>query len=167
MSRYFERGGDCSSDAPFSNFECVCVLKNVPTGWKALANTPMTLPEFIYLCEHLSHKQNWSSADGIISTKFETYTGKLLNPLNVSAAFNDGVLYPSQSLEEKLLAKQKQGNGRCRGIMHGRVDQHAPLYPDWCTQFGVEVPFSQYHSTSCGCSKDDKIGGDGRSPSGS
>ena len=93
MSRYFERGADCSSAAPFSNFEYVCVLKNAPTGWKASANTPMTLPEFINLCEHLSHKQNLSSSDGIISTKFETYTGKLFNPLNVSAAFNDEVLY--------------------------------------------------------------------------
>ena len=73
--------------------------------------------------------------------------------------------YSSQSLEETLLAKQKQGNVRCRGIMHGRVDEHALLYPGWCTQFGVELRFSQYHSASCGCSKEEEIGGDGKIPS--
>ena len=59
MSRYFERGVNCSAVAPFSNFEYVCVLKNAPTGWKASANTRMTLPEFINLCGQLRDKQKW------------------------------------------------------------------------------------------------------------
>ena len=49
--------------------------------------------------------------------------------------------------------------------MHGRVDEHAPLYPGWYTQFGVDLRFSHYHSASYGCSKEEEIGGDGRSPS--
>jgi hypothetical protein len=57
-SRHFERGALCSAVAPFNGFTYVSVLKDAPAGWKASANTRLTLSEFINVCSHLSNKKS-------------------------------------------------------------------------------------------------------------
>ena len=127
VSGHIERGVRCSSVAPFCSFDYACVLKDAPAGWKASASTRLTLPEFINLCEHLSNNKIHFPVDSVISSNFQKYTGKSLNPRNVRCAFTDGVLYYSQALGEKLLLKQRTAKRRCKGVRHPRVDERALL----------------------------------------
>ena len=161
-TRHFERG---SGAPPFNSFWYVSVLRKAPVGWKASANTPLTLPEFIGMCEHLSNKDNWTSSNHAIAANFKKYTGKSLNPRSVGLAFRDRTLYSSKYLQELMSERLKSAKPRCLGIRSARLNEYARRNPGWCVQHGVELRFSTYHSSSCGCKKDEKINADRRSAS--
>ena len=129
VSRHIERGARCSSVDPFCSFDYACVLKDAPAGWKASASTRLTLPEFINLCEHLSKNKIHFPVDSVISSNFQKYTGKSLNPRNIWSAFTDGVLYSSQALGEKLLLNQRTAKRSCKGICYPQVDVRASSDP--------------------------------------
>ena len=162
VSRHVGRGAQCSSTVPFNCFDCVCVLKGVPAGWQASINTCLTHAEFIRMYTHLSNDKNWTSADEVIFEHFKMYTGGTCNPRNISNVFADSALYSIQSLRF-FLAKYNTAKCICEGIRSQRLSKYAHLNPDWCTQHGIELRKSTWHSVSCGCSKSETIVGDNKS----
>ena len=161
-SRHIERGASVHATAPFSSFDYVCVLKDAPPGWSASANMRLKLPEFLRLCSHLSITATYSP-DSETALNFRRYTGRSFTPRNVMSAFDDGLLYSSQDLHDKLEVGLKLGKRKCRGIRHPRVESYAPSHPDWCTQFGVMKRITVYHHVLCGQCKSDAVGNNDRS----